>query len=89
MGNRGGSGGGNDNDVSGAEAVTFGGTTYSDKKRKGYRPADYNPEKDDTDAKMSLFTTQAITCRTDPVSMTNHVLRFTCPTPAHGSLTVT
>ena len=37
MGSRGDTGGGNDRDVSGAEAVTFGGTTYSDKKRKGYR----------------------------------------------------
>ena len=40
-----GSSGSNDTDVSGAEAVTFGGTTYSDKKRKVYKPADYNPEK--------------------------------------------
>jgi len=43
-----GSSGSNDTDVSGAEAVTFGGTTYSDKKRKGYKPADYDIEKDDS-----------------------------------------
>ena len=43
-----GSSGSNDTDVSGAEAVTFGGTTYSDKKRKGFKPADYNIEKDDS-----------------------------------------
>lgn len=61
MGSRGDSGGGNDNDVSGAEAVTFGGTTYSDKKRKGYKKADYNPEKDDTEAKMDLFYEQGAT----------------------------
>ena len=55
MGSRGDSGGSNDTDVSGAEAVTFGGTTYSDKKRKGYKKADYNPEKDDTEAKLDMF----------------------------------
>ena len=61
MGSRGDSGGGNDRDVSGAEAVTFGGTTYSDKKRKGYKKADYNPEKDDTEAKLDMFYEQGAT----------------------------
>jgi len=55
------SSGGNDNDVSGAEAVVTGGTTYSSKKRKDYKPADYNPEKDDTAAKLNLFHNQGAT----------------------------
>jgi len=56
MGSRG-DAGSNDRDVSGAEAVASGGKlkTYSDKKRKDFKPADYNPEKDDTAAKMDLF----------------------------------
>ena len=45
-----------DNDVSGAEAVTSGGTTYSSKKiNTKKKPVDYNPEKDDTKAKLDLF----------------------------------
>ena len=62
MGSRG-DAGSNDRDVSGAEAVASGGKlkTYSDKKRKDFKPADYNPEKDDTEAKMDLFYEQGAT----------------------------
>ena len=49
------SSGGNDTDVSGAEAVATGRTTYADKKIKGRKPADWDPEKDDTAAKLDLF----------------------------------
>lgn len=56
------SSGGNDNDVSGAEAVVTGGTTYSSRKiNTKKKPADYNPEKDDTEAKLSLFYNQGAT----------------------------
>lgn len=45
-----------DNDVSGGEAVTSGGTTYSSRKiNTKKKPADYDPEKDDTAAKLDLF----------------------------------
>ena len=45
-----GSSGSNDTDVSGAEmvATNYKYTTASSKKRKGYKPADYNEEKDDS-----------------------------------------
>ena len=56
MGGPSSSGGGNDNDVSGAEAVATNKLTYSDKKiNKNKKPADYDPEKDDTEAKLDLF----------------------------------
>ena len=61
MGGPSSSGGGNDTDVSGNEAFITGGKTYSDKKRKGYKPPDYNPEKDDTEAKLDLFYNKAST----------------------------
>ncbi|BAQ86334.1 hypothetical protein [uncultured Mediterranean phage uvMED] len=50
--------GSNDRDVSGAEAVASGGKlkTFSSRKiNKNKRPADYNPEKDDSGAKLDLF----------------------------------
>jgi len=49
MGNRGGAGGSGGN--TGADAGFF----VSEKAKKNKKPADYNPEKDDTAAKMSLF----------------------------------
>ena len=57
------SSGGNDTDVSGAEAVATGGTTYADKKIKGRKPADWDQEKDDTAAKMTreFFTNKVLT----------------------------
>ena len=58
MGGPSSSGGGNDTDVSGAEAVAtnYKYTTASSKKiNKNKKPADYNPEKDDTAAKLDLF----------------------------------
>lgn len=51
--------GGNDTDVSGNEAFITGGKTYSEKKIKGYKPPDYDPEKDDTEAKLELFYNKA------------------------------
>ena len=36
-------------------------TSSNDNKRSGYKPADYNPEKDDTAAKMDLFRNQGAT----------------------------
>ena len=51
-----------DNDVSGAEAVATGGTTYSSRKiNTKKKPADYNPEKDDTAAKLDMFENQGAT----------------------------
>ena len=54
----GGNSGANDTDVSGAEAVTTGGTTFSDKKintNTNQPKGNDNPEKDDTAAKLDLF----------------------------------
>ena len=50
-----------DNEVSGAEAVTTGLKTYSDKKIKNLKPADYDEEKDDTLAKLEVFKTAGAT----------------------------
>tara|TARA_Y100000385_G_C13013159_1_gene602638 strand:- start:243 stop:995 length:753 start_codon:yes stop_codon:yes gene_type:complete len=36
-------------------------TSSNDNKRSGYKAADYNPEKDDTEAKMDLFKNQGAT----------------------------
>jgi len=48
------SSGGNDTDVSGAEAVATGGKTYSEKKKKKKKVIS-NTEKDDSAAKLDLF----------------------------------